>query len=171
MHRAYRGMGVLALFLGLFLAYQGTMMVRAQFLDSKQFAMHAEGGFMVVRNPADLEQVLATANAAHKPVMLDFYADWCESCVSMDRNVFSQQSVQQALSSFILLRVDLTSNTATDESVMKKFDVIAPPTILFFSDSGQEVTSQRVVGEMSASEFLSRLDTFIAAGCNKNAYC
>ena len=119
----------------------------------------------------ELNQQLAKAKAANLPVMLDFYADWCSSCVEMERKVFSKHEVTKELKQFVLLRADLTANSADDQEIMKHFDVVAPQTILFFNAMGQEVNVKRMVGEMSANEFLSRLQVFMAANCDKKARC
>lgn len=127
--------------------------------------------FIVVRDIQDLHKQLAIAQARQKPVLLDFYADWCESCVIMDKNVFSKSEVVQALNHFVLLRADLSENTSNDEALLKNFNVIAPPTVLLFDRGGQEVNSQRIVGEINKQEFLNRLTTFIAANCDKKMHC
>ncbi|MBV9576199.1 MAG: protein-disulfide reductase DsbD, partial [Gammaproteobacteria bacterium] len=97
--------------------------------------------FRVVHNVSDLNKQLAIAQTFHKPVLLDFYADWCESCVVMDKNVFNKTDVMQALNHFILLRADLSENTSDDEALLKNFNIIAPPTVLFFNRGGQEINS------------------------------
>jgi thiol:disulfide interchange protein DsbD len=127
--------------------------------------------FVIVRNLQELDRQLTTAKTLNKPVLLDFYADWCESCVAMDKNVFTVPYVMQSLNPFILLRADLSANTAEEEALLKNYGVIAPPTILFFNNQGKEVNSQRIVGELSAQEFLTRIHTFITASCDKNITC
>ena len=69
------------------------------------------------------------------------------------------------------MRVDLSANNANDEALLKYFNVIAPPTLLFFSSDGKEVNTRRIVGEISANEFLSKLTLFHAEGCDKKAQC
>ncbi|TAK75181.1 MAG: protein-disulfide reductase DsbD [Gammaproteobacteria bacterium] len=113
--------------------------------------------FIIIRDVASLNQQLLAARAAHKPVMLDFYADWCESCVAMDNRVFHSTIVKQALKPYVLLRADLSDNTAADEALMKQYEVIAPPTVLFFDANGQEINTNRIIGEVNANEFLGRL--------------
>jgi thiol:disulfide interchange protein DsbD len=127
--------------------------------------------FVVVHSEAELAARLAEAKAADEPVLIDFYADWCTSCVVMDRQVFSQPKVQAALQPFMLVRVDLSQNTEEDQALLKKYEVIAPPSVLFFSTSGQEVNNRRIVGEMSAKDFLNRINLFMAASCDIKAQC
>lgn len=126
-----------------------------------------ENHFITVKNSSDIEQQLLHAQALHKLVMLDFYADWCESCISMEKDVFSKPNVKAALRHYLLLRVDLSENTAADEELLKKYNVIAPPTILFFYGE-REASDKRIVGEVTAQEFLHRLNLFTAAVCKKN---
>lgn len=113
--------------------------------------------FIIVHSLSDFNKERLIALAAKKPILLDFYADWCESCVSMERQVFSRLNVQQGLSSYVLLRADLSDNSSADEEMLKYFKVIAPPTILFFDTKGDELNANRIVGEVSADEFLVRL--------------
>lgn len=127
--------------------------------------------FIIVSDLDALNQQLAQAQLAHKPVLLDFYADWCESCVAMDKNVFSTPDVINVLKNFVLLRADLTSNNMEDEALLKNYSVVAPPTVLFFNNDGREVNSRRIVGEVSAREFITRINTFMSASCDKKMQC
>jgi thioredoxin:protein disulfide reductase len=104
-----------------------------------------------------LHQRLQQAKAHRQPVILDFYADWCESCVAMEQDIFAQSNVQQALKGVKLLRIDLTTTDTAKEALMRHFAVIAPPTILFFTAEGDQLKSQRIVGEISTNEFLTRM--------------
>ncbi|HLB58138.1 MAG TPA: protein-disulfide reductase DsbD [Gammaproteobacteria bacterium] len=113
--------------------------------------------FITPTSMQQLDQELKIAKKEKKPVILDFYADWCVSCVTMERTVFSKPDVQRALSSFVLLRMDITKNNDFDRNVLKRFHVIAPPTILFFDDAGNELTSERIIGETNAAEFLTHI--------------
>ncbi|PVZ66276.1 protein-disulfide reductase DsbD [Pelagibaculum spongiae] len=92
-----------------------------------------------------------------QPVMLDFYADWCVSCKVMERDVFPDPQVQQALQGYKLLRSDVTANDAIDQGLMSNFGVIAPPTLLFFDANGMELRQFRITGEKDREQFLSHL--------------
>lgn len=97
--------------------------------------------------------------AAHgKPVMLDFYADWCNACKVMDATTFKDPRVQQILSHFRVIKVDVTANTANDKAILNYFDVVAPPTFVFFNAQGQQLDELKLVGENSADEFLTTLN-------------
>ncbi|MGK0674362.1 MAG: protein-disulfide reductase DsbD [Halothiobacillaceae bacterium] len=111
--------------------------------------------FQRVTNVASLERVLAAAKAAGRPVMLDFYADWCVSCKEMEHNTFPDPAVRQALSGAVLLQVDVTHNTAEDKALLKRFGLIGPPAILFFTKDGQEQRANRVIGYKPPAEFAS----------------
>lgn len=112
--------------------------------------------FTTVRSLAELETILQSTN---KPVMLDFYADWCVSCKEMDAFVFEKPEVQQALSSMQLLRVDVTANNADDRALLKRFNLFGPPGIIFFNAEGKEIAGSHIVGALDAEAFLQHLQT------------
>lgn len=147
------------------------LIVAISFMPNVKSISSSSSVFKIVRNMDELSQQLSLAKALGKPVLLDFYADWCESCVDMDKNVFSTADVMNHLDKFVLLRADLSNNSAADEILLKTFDVVAPPTVLFFNNYGQEVISRRIVGELNAMEFMTRVNTFITASCDKNMTC
>ena len=113
--------------------------------------------FKLIHSFDELDQQLALAKKKKQIVMLDFYADWCNSCVVMERTIFSRAEVREQLANILALRADLTKNNAFDQALLKKFHLVGPPTIIFFGVQGQELTSARIVGEVDVKEFLTRL--------------
>ena len=96
--------------------------------------------------------------AAGKPVMLDFYADWCVSCKEMERFTFSDDGVRRRLADFVLLKADVTANTEADKALLKRFALFGPPGIIFFDRQGRELDGLRVIGFQSAARFAGQLD-------------
>ncbi len=110
--------------------------------------------FERIRSLAELD---ARARAAGKPVMLDFYADWCVSCKEMERFTFSDPRVQQRLSGWLLLQADVTANSDNDKALLARFGLFGPPGILFFNNKGEELPDVRVIGYQRAEDFLATL--------------
>jgi thiol:disulfide interchange protein DsbD len=108
-----------------------------------------------VESVDQLDAALAAANG--KPVVLDFYADWCVSCKEMDRFVFSDPRVANKLAGMQLLRADVTANNAEDKALLKRFGLFGPPSTIFFDGEGREVPGTRVIGFESANQFLLSL--------------
>lgn len=96
--------------------------------------------------------------AKGSPVMLDFYADWCASCKVMEATTFQDPNVLAALSHFKVIKVDVTANDAENKAIMKEYQVIAPPTFVFFNSQGKELSEFKLVGESSANDFLHKLN-------------
>ena len=103
-----------------------------------------------------LDAKLDAARAAGKPVLLDFYADWCISCKSIETEVFGDPVVQRALEGAVLLRADVTSNNAEQLALMRAHQVIGPPTVMLFDARGQERRDARLVGEFDSNDLLMR---------------
>ena len=111
--------------------------------------------FEPVRSLAELDARLA---AVDRPVMLDFYADWCVSCKEMEKFTFADPAVRDRLAGFTLLKADVTANTAEDKALLARFGLFGPPGIVFFTPDGHEVPGLRVVGFQDATRFLRTLD-------------
>jgi thiol:disulfide interchange protein DsbD len=109
--------------------------------------------FVRIKSSADLDREIATANAAGKTVLLDFYADWCVSCKEMEKYTFPQADVQEALRDTVKLQADVTANDEIDQALMQRFGILGPPSILFFGRDGIEKPDYRVVGFKPAEEF------------------
>jgi thioredoxin:protein disulfide reductase len=109
-----------------------------------------EPPFEQVGSIAELDARIATAG---KPVMLDFYADWCVSCKEMEHYTFSDPKVAAQLAGFTLLRADVTKNSADDRALLKRFGLFGPPGIIFFDAKGQERKDVRVIGYQRAEHF------------------
>ncbi len=110
--------------------------------------------FKPIHSLTDLERELDAAARDGKPVMIDFYADWCISCKEMEKHTFGNARVQQALEGFVLLQADVTENNKDDKALLKRFGLFGPPGILFFDADGQERQELSVVGFKKADAFL-----------------
>jgi len=119
----------------------------------RQAGTHPALSFHAVGSLDDLEREVSAAVAQSRPVMLDFYADWCVSCKEMEKYTFSHRDVQAALKQAVLLRADVTKNDANDQALLRHFGIFGPPTIAFYGPDGQERVDYRVVGYMKAAEF------------------
>lgn len=113
--------------------------------------------FERVKTVAELDQRI---KAAGKPVMLDFYADWCVSCKEMERFTFNDPRVAARLGDFVVLQADVTANDAEDKALLKRFRLFGPPGIIFFDAAGRE-SERRVIGYQPPERFLQSLDAAI----------
>ena len=118
----------------------------------------SETGSLAWRRVESVDQLdAALAGANGKPVLLDFYADWCVSCKEMDRFTFNDPRVANKLAGMQLLRADVTANNAEDKALLKRFGLFGPPGTIFFDSQGREVPGTRVIGFESANQFLLSL--------------
>ncbi|HWS01906.1 MAG TPA: protein-disulfide reductase DsbD, partial [Gammaproteobacteria bacterium] len=117
--------------------------------------------FRRIKSLADLDREVAQANAQGKSVMLDFFAEWCAECHRLEKNTFSDATVQAALNNTITLQADVTANDAADKALMQRYKLIGPPAILFFDTTGQELNSHRVVGYMDAEAFAAHVRSMV----------
>ncbi|MFC4201395.1 protein-disulfide reductase DsbD [Candidimonas humi] len=115
--------------------------------------------FQRVHSVQELDAALAQAG---RPVMLDFYADWCVSCLEMEKFTFSDPAVAGKMSQLLLLQADVTKNTPEDRALLKRFHLFGPPGILFFDAQGKPLPNARVIGFQNAAQFGAVLDGVLA---------
>jgi thiol:disulfide interchange protein DsbD len=161
---AIRGFGLLAMIYGILLligAASGGSDPVAPLANVRQMR-EGRGGpselervlaFQRIKTVADLDAAVASATAAGKPVMLDFYADWCVSCKEMEKFTFNDAAVQAALAGAVLLQADVTANDDSDKALLARFEIFGPPTIAFFGRDGVERKNFRLVGFAPAPRF------------------
>ena len=154
--RFWKGMGVALLLYGaaLLLGLLGGSRDPLQPLDflrgGAPAAVTPAPTFEKVKTVAELDARLASST---RPVMLDFYADWCVSCKEMEKFTFSDPQVAAKMKEFLLLKADVTANNADDKALLKRFSLFGPPGIIFFN-GGKEIEGLRVVGFQPAERFL-----------------
>lgn len=125
-------------------------------LAGNESAMLQRTSFKPVRSVAELEAALQTAG---RPVMLDFYADWCVSCKEMERFTFVDPAVRKKLDGALVLQADVTANNGDDRELLKRFSLFGPPGTIFFDAQGREVPAARIAGFQDADRFLQTLQT------------
>ncbi|NND92185.1 MAG: protein-disulfide reductase DsbD [Granulosicoccus sp.] len=176
MHRFGKGSGIVIALYGLALLI-GAMAGSNSYLtplrgittaSSGPGASEADHGlqFAAVKGIDGLQQVVSEASSRNRPVMLDFYADWCISCKEMEAFTFSDSRVQSLLKNAVLVQADVTANDDADKALLKKFDLFGPPGIIFYDVSGQELPAARVIGFMNAEKFGSHVQRFIGSPAN-----
>ncbi|MDP4569415.1 protein-disulfide reductase DsbD [Pseudomonas sp. LPH60] len=116
----------------------------------------AHDAFTTVKSPAELQRALDSAQAQGQWVLLDYYADWCVSCKIMEKTVFGQPQVLDALKDVRLLRLDVTLDNADGRELLGRYKVPGPPSMLWIGPDGSERRSQRITGEVDANTFLQR---------------
>ena len=109
--------------------------------------------FRAVKGPDGLAAAVAEASASGRPLMLDFYADWCVSCKEMEAFTFTDPAVRAALEEAVVVQADVTANDAQDQALLAQFDLYGPPGIVFYDADGREVPEARVVGFVPAERF------------------
>jgi len=119
--------------------------------------------FQPVKGIDGLRRAVNQASAQGRPVMLDFYADWCISCKEMEAFTFSDARVQALLKEAIVVQADVTANDSEDQALLKQFDLFGPPGIIFYDARGNEIPAARVVGFMSADKFSNHLERYVTA--------
>ncbi|HAS8155544.1 protein-disulfide reductase DsbD [Vibrio vulnificus] len=146
--------GIIAV-LGLFASAQPAL--NYWFADSTQQAQTSEVSFIKIGNVEELQQQLALAKQAKKPVMLDFYADWCVACKEFEKYTFHDPAVAAQLKQFVLLQADVTRNQAQDIELLQAQQVLGLPTIDFWDAQGNPVSNARLTGFMQAAPFLEHI--------------
>ena len=143
-----RGFKIIRGFLGILLILSGVLLVNAAIRPKPQ-----EIDWIYYKGQS-IEQI----QKVNKPVLIDFYADWCAACKELDRKTFADQRVAEKSTKFIMVRVDCTSPDNNCTPLTKKFNVSGLPTIVFISAEGERLHNLRAVGFLGPDEMLRRME-------------
>ncbi len=116
--------------------------------------------FSTIKNQTDLQQQLQVAKAAHKPVIIEFFASWCSYCQALDQDVFSDKTIQQYMQPFERLRVDLTNRDDNSEQIADFYQVYYTPTLIFYDKNGKQFNTDELndgVTKESLTKVLEKL--------------
>lgn len=126
-------------------------------ITSTQISATKNEEFEVVSTLSELKKLIANSK---KPVMVDFYADWCVSCAELNEYTFSDKNVKSKMKEFKLVKVDVTKNSKENRELLGAFNLFGPPAILFFKDA-KELKPNRIIGFKDAKVFLEHLNGII----------
>lgn len=158
--KLWKGLGMIMLIYGVILVVGAASGSNDVFRPLQGMAYQSETAgklpFEMIKTVDDLDRRLADAEFNNRPVMLDFYADWCITCKEMEKYTFPKPEVHAALQDVILLKADVTANDEYDQALMKRFGIIGPPAILFFV-RGEEHRGYRLVGFVKAGDFVEHI--------------
>lgn len=97
---------------------------------------------------------LDRAKKMHQPVLIDFFAPWCASCIHLDKQVFASASVQKALVRFMAVRCDMQNSDASTQAMLQRFEVQTLPNIAWLNAEGKECKAQRIASLVSPKKFI-----------------
>jgi len=121
------------------------------------FAIPTGGGSHVDWKTYDAS-VIASAASAHKPVVIDFFADWCIPCKELDQKTFSDKTVAGELGRFERVKANLTNDKDPRvQQLTKQYGIVGVPTIVLIDANGSEAHALRLTGFESAADFSKRL--------------
>ncbi|RMM33961.1 Thiol:disulfide interchange protein DsbD [Pseudomonas coronafaciens pv. oryzae] len=115
--------------------------------------------WQTVTTSAELDRVMQEAQSAGKPLLLDWYADWCISCKVIEHEVLPDPDVVAKLAGHSLIRFDMTDSTSEQRALLDRYKLFGPPALLFFAKNGEELSSVRIVGEIDAAGLIERLNS------------
>lgn len=145
-------------------------LVSSNQMSSKQFQTTIEsaagpsvvvaGSWQKLRGSDNLTAALAQAAAQGRPVLVDFYADWCASCKVLEEETLNHPSVLSALSDYALIQVDITEINDDSQKILEKYNIFGLPCLVFFAPNGSEIDGTRILGEMGPEKFIVHLANF-----------
>ncbi len=103
------------------------------------------------------ENLVSIAESKNKPLIVDFYADWCSPCRALDKKVFTDPEIQGLTRQIVMMRVDLTKRHASQDDILRRHRIRGVPTVLFINRDGSEQDNLRIESYVDKSRFLSKV--------------
>ncbi|MEE2910859.1 MAG: protein-disulfide reductase DsbD [Candidatus Poribacteria bacterium] len=154
-----RGLSYLQKAFGVLIAVIGFYIVAGGFINGGfQFkeTLRSHNNEPKVNWIKDESEGFMIAKQKNKPIMIDFYADWCSACKELDHRTFSQPEVVERLNDFVTIKLDFTNPKDPRIKTLKaKYQVSGLPIVAFFDSSGQELEGKRISSFIPADKFLT----------------
>lgn len=158
----WKGIGVVLLLYGGVLFVGGltggkSLLQPLKGIAGGQIQASSEMVFARVTSKQQLDKLLDEAKSKQQPVMLDFYADWCISCVELDYVTFADSRVQAGLSGFSRIKVDVTANDEAAKELNRLYSVIGPPALIFYDRAGELQPNMTLIGVIDPQVFVNHI--------------
>lgn len=114
------------------------------------------------------EAVLARAKADCKPVLIDFFADWCAACKELDAHTYVAPAVVAESQRFVRVKVDGTNEHDVLDVLYKKFGVKGLPTVAFIDPLGEVMASPKITGFLPPEKFLGEMQKVAVTTCSRS---
>ncbi|WP_454780974.1 protein-disulfide reductase DsbD family protein [Legionella sp. WA2022007384] len=151
--RLLQGLALLSMMGAGALAYQA-------FVPTPIIESVTQAPFIRVHNLEEVNAKLAEAKANHKRVFIEFFAGWCSDCQAMDKHVFNQADVIEAMQDSVNLRVDISEKTDEVAKIRQAYHIYGIPTMLFYDKEGQQLANLSSVGQISKEKTVQLLAQF-----------
>lgn len=101
-----------------------------------------------------VESIEKSISAENKPVMIDFYADWCAQCKELDEYTYTDPQIAELSETLNTIKIDLTNE---NESITNKYNIKGLPVVIFMNSRGEEIKELRVTGFLKPDEFRKKI--------------
>lgn len=100
-------------------------------------------------------QGIACAKRLKRPIILDFWAEWCEACKRLEKISFAQAEVVKESRRFVMLKLEQTASHAESERLEKKYGISGLPWVRFVDSNGQLLSKPLIIGFVSPTDLLA----------------
>jgi thiol-disulfide isomerase/thioredoxin len=125
---------------------------RADVSGARAGGGHASSG---IRWERHFEEALRKARSTHKPLMIDFWAEWCGWCQRLDQTTYLDPDVIKLADGFVAVKIN-SEGSPREQEVALRYDVASLPTIAFVSPGGRLIT--RLTGYQGPGQFPRTLE-------------
>jgi thiol:disulfide interchange protein DsbD len=104
------------------------------------------------------EELLKKAAAEHKPVIVDFWAEWCAACHELEQFAFTDPQVRELSKQFLMLKFDATKDSPELRQLKVQYKIQGLPTVIFYNADGLWLEGLTLINFEDAPKFLKRMN-------------
>ncbi len=165
--KALKAAGVVAVVVAVLLRSSAGEVKVAPVAGSQPLAWATTFKAEVTHSVEPFDALLRQAQADCKPVMIDFFADWCAACKELDKKTYTAPEVASESQRFVNIKVDGTEDDEVLTEIYARYGVTGLPTVAFIDPMGQVLDSPRVTGFMPPDRFLGEMKKVRVTTCSR----